>query len=81
MTQVIQWMQNPKTLNEIKNFEPWKEKCAVDVTAKPACWLPNTCRLTSKEVPGELINLQTCVRCPNNLPWLNDPTVRNKLKN
>lgn len=75
MTQVIQWMQNPKTLNEIKNFEPWKEKCAVENSAKPACWLPNTCRLTSKEVPGELINLQTCVRCPTNLPWLSDPTV------
>ncbi|BFF97165.1 uncharacterized protein DMAD_05635 [Drosophila madeirensis] len=72
MTQVIQWMQNPRTISEVKNFEPWREKCVVE--GKPACWVPNTCKLTSKEVPGETINLQTCVRCPNNYPWVNDPT-------
>lgn len=72
MTQVIQWMQTPSTISEIKNFEPWKEKCTVE--GRPACWVPNTCKLTSKEVPGETINLQTCVRCPNNYPWINDPT-------
>lgn len=74
MTQVIQWMQNPKTAGEIKNFEPWREKCAIEQNAKPACWVPNSCKLTTKEVPGELVNLQTCVRCPNHYPWLNDPT-------
>ncbi|CAG5096380.1 Similar to CDA1: Chitin deacetylase 1 (Bombyx mori) [Cotesia congregata] len=72
MTQVIQWIQNPRTVTESKNFEPWKEKCVVD--GPPACWVPHTCKLTSKEVPGETINLQSCVRCPNNYPWLNDPT-------
>ncbi|KAM8708088.1 hypothetical protein ACLKA7_015115 [Drosophila subpalustris] len=72
MTQVIQWMQNPRTVSEVKNFEPWREKCVVE--GKPACWVPNACKLTSKEVPGETINLQTCVRCPNNYPWVNDPT-------
>lgn len=72
MTQVIQWIQNPRTITESKSFEPWKEKCIVD--GPPACWVPHTCKLTSKEVPGETINLQTCVRCPNNYPWVNDPT-------
>uniref|UniRef100_A0A8D8TY91 Chitin-binding type-2 domain-containing protein n=1 Tax=Cacopsylla melanoneura TaxID=428564 RepID=A0A8D8TY91_9HEMI len=72
MTQVIQWIQNPRTITEVKNFDPWREKCAVE--GNPACWVPHACRLTSKEVPGETINLQTCVRCPNNYPWLNDPT-------
>nr|XP_029731243.1 uncharacterized protein LOC109401597 isoform X3 [Aedes albopictus] len=72
MTQVIQWIQNPRTVSEVKNFEPWREKCAVE--GKPACWVPSSCKLTSKEVPGETINLQTCVRCPNNYPWVNDPT-------
>lgn len=72
MTQVIQWIQNPRTVTESKNFEPWREKCSVE--GPPACWVPHTCKLTSKEVPGETINLQTCVRCPNNYPWVNDPT-------
>ncbi|KAF7281270.1 chitin deacetylase-like protein serp [Rhynchophorus ferrugineus] len=72
MTQVIQWIQNPRTVSESKNFEPWREKCVVD--GPPACWVPHSCKLTSKEVPGETINLQTCVRCPNNYPWLKDPT-------
>ena len=62
----------PRTITESKSFEPWKEKCIVD--GPPACWVPHTCKLTSKEVPGETINLQTCVRCPNNYPWVNDPT-------
>jgi len=72
MTQVIQWIQNPRTVTESKNFEPWREKCVVD--GIPNCWVPHSCKLTSKEVPGETINLQTCVRCPNNYPWVNDPT-------
>ncbi|CAG2053972.1 unnamed protein product [Timema podura] len=72
MTQVIQWIQNPRTVTEVKNFEPWREKCSVE--GKPSCWVPHSCKLTSKEIPGETINLQTCVRCPNNYPWLNDPT-------
>lgn len=74
MTQVIQWIQNPRQSSEIKNFDPWKERCSVDPNSTPACWVPNACKLTSKEVPGETLNLQTCVRCPNNYPWLNDPT-------
>ena len=74
MTQVIQWIQNPKTVNEIKNFEPWREKCTVDVNSRQSCNVPNSCKLTSKEIQGETVNLQTCVRCPNNYPWLNDPT-------
>lgn len=74
MTQVIQWIQNPRQSSEVKNFDPWKEKCSVDPNSTPACWVPNACKLTSKELPGETLNLQTCIRCPNNYPWLNDPT-------
>jgi len=35
---------------------------------------PNSCSLTTKELAGETIRLHTCMRCPNNYPWLNDPT-------
>lgn len=72
MTQVIQWMQNPRTKTESKSFEPWKDKC--DIPEGRSCLNPNSCSLTSKELPGETVRLHTCMRCPNNYPWLNDPT-------
>jgi hypothetical protein len=34
-TQVIQWMQNPRTKTEVKSFDPWKDKC--DVPEGRAC--------------------------------------------
>merc|ERR1712038_2089412 len=63
MTQVIQWIQNPKNSDGALNFEP-----------RPACIAPNRCKLSTKELPGEALHLHTCVRCSNNYPWLNDPT-------
>jgi len=72
MTQVIQWIQNPRTKSEMKTFEPWKDKC--DIPHGRACLNPNSCSLTSKELPGETIRLHTCLRCPRNYPWINDPT-------
>lgn len=72
MTQVIQWIQDPHSLGDIKNFEPWKEKCSVQ--ERPACSVPHACKLVSKEIPGETNYLHTCSNCPNNYPWLNDPT-------
>ena len=72
MTQVIQWIQNPKDVDQVKNFEPWKETCAVDLV--PGCSAANKCQVSTKELPGEALHLHTCVRCPNNYPWLNDPT-------
>ncbi|CAB4061388.1 unnamed protein product [Lepeophtheirus salmonis] len=72
MTQVIQWIQEPKKSSEALNFDSWKEKC--DVEYIPSCVSPNRCKLSTKELPGEAVHLHTCVRCPNNYPWLNDPT-------
>merc|ERR1712008_591112 len=28
MTQVIQWIQNPRNVDEAKTFEPWRERCS-----------------------------------------------------
>ncbi len=39
-TQVIQWMQNPRTKSEVKSFDPWKDKC--DVAEGRSC-LVNVC--------------------------------------
>ncbi len=70
--QVIQWMQNPSDTNSLRDFQEWKEKC--DIKGQPYCQLPNACPLTTRELPGEVIRLHTCVECPNNYPWLLDPT-------
>jgi hypothetical protein len=72
MLQVIQWMQNPTELNSLRDFQEWKEKC--DVKGQPYCSLPNACPLTTRELPGETLRLFTCMECPNNYPWILDPT-------
>ena len=53
-------------------WEEWKEKC--DNKGQPYCSLPNACPLTTRELPGETLRLHTCLECPNNYPWLLDPT-------
>lgn len=70
--QVIQWMQNPSDTNSLRDFAEWKEKC--DIKGQAYCSLPNACPLTTRELPGEVLRLHTCMECPNNYPWLLDPT-------
>jgi hypothetical protein len=72
MTQVLQWMQSPTELSSVRDFAPWKEKC--DVKGQPLCNLPNHCPLSTRELPGETVRLHTCSECPQNYPWLEDPT-------
>lgn len=72
MTQVLQWMQQPTPMNNIRDFAPWKEKC--EVKGQPHCNLQNACALSTRELPGETIRLHTCSECPQNYPWLEDPT-------
>jgi len=70
--QVIQWMQNPTATQALRDFQEWKDKCAVK--GQPFCNLPNACPLTTRELPGETIRLHTCMPCPKNYPWIQDPT-------
>ena len=73
MTQVIQWIQNPVSVDSAKNYAPWQEKCSPG--PRTNCLVPNSCKLSNdKELPGESLRMYTCVRCPNQYPWLNDPT-------
>lgn len=72
MTQVLQWMQQPTELQAIRDFAPWKEKCLVQ--GQPLCNLPKNCALTTRELPGQTINMHTCAVCPNSYPWIEDPT-------
>ncbi|XP_037078983.1 LOW QUALITY PROTEIN: chitin deacetylase 1-like [Pollicipes pollicipes] len=73
MTQVIEWMQSPLTIAETANFDLWKTKCEEPLgfpCSKPG---GNNCALRASGVQGTF-NMQTCLRCPNDFPWLNDPT-------
>jgi len=70
--QVIQWMQNPTGTPSLRDFQEWKEKCVVK--GQPFCSLPNPCPLTTRELPGETLRLHTCMPCPSNYPWIQDPT-------
>jgi len=70
--QVIQWMQNPHEMTALRDFADWKEKC--DVKGQPYCSLPNPCPLSTRELPGTTHRLHTCMECPNNYPWILDPT-------
>jgi len=70
--QVMQWMQNPTGTQALRDFQEWKEKCSVK--GQPFCSLPNPCPLTTRELPGETLRLHTCVECPANYPWIQDPT-------
>jgi len=72
MTQVIQWIQNPRNIEDSKTFGPWQERCKPE--GRPTCTVPNRCTLSTDELPGEALYMHTCVRCPNSYPWFNDPT-------
>lgn len=70
--QIIQWMQNPTGAQSLRDFQEWKEKCAVK--GQPLCSLPNACPLATRELRGETNRLHTCAECPLNYPWIQDPT-------
>jgi len=72
MTQIIQWIQNPVSIDSAKNFAAWQEKCSPG--PRTHCLVPNSCKLSTDELPGEALRMHTCARCPNKYPWLNDPT-------
>ncbi|KAF2360436.1 Low-density lipoprotein (LDL) receptor class A repeat [Trinorchestia longiramus] len=72
MTQGLYWLQDIVPISQIANFEPWKDKCAVQ--GPPACLNGgNNCKLDTSELPGETVRLSTCMSCPNKYPWLLDP--------
>merc|ERR1712107_277459 len=64
--EVIKWMQNPTELTALRDFGEWKDKC--DIKGQPYCSLPNSCPLSTRELPGETLRLHTCMECPNNYP-------------
>jgi len=72
-TQVLEWMRTPTEVATLRDFAPWKtEKC--DVKGQPYCQIQNACPLGTRELPGEIIRLHTCMECPKYYPWILDPT-------
>ena len=68
-------MQDPHDVSQLVSFDAWKERCQhAESSQQPHCQLPNACPLRSRELPGETIRLHTCMQCPNNYPWILDPT-------
>jgi len=70
MTQVIQWIQNPVDVGQVKTYLPWQDRC--NPGPRRECLIPNRCKLDNKDLP-EVFQMFTCVRCPNKYPWINDP--------
>jgi len=70
MTNVIQWMQDPRPVSEINNYEAWKEKCNVPKVENFCNF--NDCQLNTPGVTEGPFTMSTCMRCPNRFPWLND---------
>jgi len=69
--QVLQWIRQPTASRSLRDFEPWKSQCGW--SRDPVCSYPNTCLLTSSELPGEQMRLRTCGQCPASYPWLKNP--------
>ena len=62
--QMLQWMRNPTTLDQIHNFEPFQ------CHNKPNdnhCNHPTACNVVSKSGSR---TLRTCQPCPSTFPWV-----------
>jgi len=73
-TQVIEWVRTPTEVATLRDFEPWKAEGKCDVKGQPACQIQNACPVGTRELPGEIIRLHTCMECPKYYPWILDPT-------
>lgn len=73
-TQALTWITDPKSTNELGNYEAWKCDKKDQLPSKP-CNLSNKCALpfkTSKSNITDTRYMETCFECPNQYPWLGD---------
>ncbi|XP_037935007.1 chitin deacetylase 1 [Teleopsis dalmanni] len=74
ITQMLQYMTDPKETRDVNTIESWKCDKSVAVAPKP-CNNWNTCALPFK-IPEQNITdtryMETCRECPNVYPWLGD---------
>ncbi|XP_066601729.1 chitin deacetylase 1 [Prorops nasuta] len=67
--QVIDWIREPTSLNEISRFTPWHCGKRHFEPYQIACDLPTTCKLPSRVLKSNRY-LHTCFECPKQYPWL-----------
>lgn len=75
VTQALTWITDPKTLDQINNFEPWDCQKKKENTPTPPCNIGNKCALNFKTPEMNFTDiryLETCFECPNKYPWLGD---------
>lgn len=63
----LKWSQNPTTLDAIASFEDWYVEELED-----QCTTKYTCHFPTSPVGGERY-MTSCVPCPRNYPWLDNP--------
>uniref|UniRef100_A0A8R1DKH9 EGF-like domain-containing protein n=1 Tax=Caenorhabditis japonica TaxID=281687 RepID=A0A8R1DKH9_CAEJA len=68
-SQVIDWMKNPVTLNDLKNFRPWQCKFLMNDHVQP-CEVPSICSFDGR-ARGQLAHsFRMCGVCPTSYPWI-----------
>lgn len=73
-TQALQWMTDPKKLNQLNNYEPWSCSKKTANVQQP-CNLSNKCALPFKTQTSNITDtryMETCRDCPQQYPWLGD---------
>lgn len=73
-TQALQWITDPKPLNQLTNYEPWQCQKKTSNVQKP-CNLSNKCALPFKTQTTNITDtryMETCRDCPQQYPWLGD---------
>jgi len=71
--QTIQWMRNPKTLEDIEKFKPFQ--CDYK-DRPPRCDKPKVCNLWHK---SGVRYMRTCQECPDIYPWTGRTGIANSL--
>ncbi|XP_045480332.1 chitin deacetylase 1 [Harmonia axyridis] len=75
ITQALTWITDPKSLNQLNNFDAWDCQKKKENTPPPPCNIPNKCALNFKTPDMNFTDiryLETCFECPNQYPWLGD---------
>ncbi|GAV02036.1 hypothetical protein RvY_12649 [Ramazzottius varieornatus] len=73
--QVVEWMRDPTSLQNIAQFKPWQCNDPTDIRkmVDPVCQIPNYCHLMSPEIKGDRY-MATCNACPSQYPYLKNPS-------
>nr|ALS04459.1 chitin deacetylase 1 [Acartia pacifica] len=72
MNDVLKFMQQPFPIRDAVKFTGWRNYCT-ELGTPSQCEESTTCVLETEELGGLKQRMQTCAKCPDKFPWLNDP--------